>query len=101
MNSMKNQGLVKTIIIILAVVCIALIGLYAYKNLGDTSPNTGALSQNDIANYGQEDSMDNSSSSTEGDTYFTPSSGSDILISDNGTVEMDSIPNTLPDAPAE
>lgn len=94
---MKNQGLTKTIIIILAVVCIGLIALYAVKNLGDDSPSTGAMTQGDIANYGQEESVDNSG----GDTYFTPSSGSDILISDNGTVEMDSIPNTLPEAPAE
>lgn len=97
---MKNQGLIKTLIIILAVVCVALIAFYTVKNLGDMTPDTGALTQGDIANYGQDDGFDDSSS-IGGDSYFTPSSGSDILISDNGTVEMDSIPNTLPEAPAE
>lgn len=97
---MKNKGLVKTVIIILAVISIALMAFYAVKKLGDTSPSTGALTQGDIANYGQEESVDNSSS-MDTDSYFTPTSGSDILISDNGTVEMDSIPNTLPEAPAE
>lgn len=97
---MKNKGLVKTVIIILAVVSIALMVLYAVKQLGDDSPSTGALTQGDIANYGQEESLDNSSSLND-DSYFTPTSGGDILISDNGTVEMDSIPNTLPEAPAE
>lgn len=97
---MKNQGLIKTLIIILAVVCVALIAFYAVKNLGDMTPDTGALTQNDIANYGQDDGSDDADSIGT-DSYFTPSSGSDILISDNGTVEMDSIPNTLPEVPAE
>lgn len=81
---MQNSGnsIVKVIISVLAIVCIALIVIFIVNNKPDCS---GSNTQNDVDNddYGYFDDY-------LGDMY---TSDGDITFDDNNTEEMDSIPN--------
>ena len=84
---MKNQKLVKTVIIILAVVCVGLFALYAGIKLGK-GDDTGLTGTNDASNAGY-----SSQNGYYDDSVIVEGNDSSYTISDNGTVEMDSIPN--------
>ncbi|MBQ9993671.1 MAG: hypothetical protein IJP17_03060 [Clostridia bacterium] len=83
----NNNSITKIVIIVLAVVCIILAGVFAYTSLSSCTPDSGAGEAGDIADYGMEETPDQSGEVT------STADGTLITDEDDGTVEMDSIPN--------
>lgn len=82
---MKNQKTIKAIIIILAVLCAGLFSLYAVTSL---SPDDDTDSGN-LSGYGS----DNTQNGYFDDNVVANGNDGSYTITDDNTVEMDSIPN--------
>ena len=83
---MKNQSTIKLLVIILAVVSIVLFVVFTVTTL--KSEDESAIQTADVANYGMA-----TEESEEESEMIESANGNFYSVDDEGTMEMDSIPN--------